>query len=750
MEPIFPHRDILTSLSAGFSTLAAAAVFVVLMLFASVATARLSGEASLTYSSYEGRANGSRRMSSNSLLQNYSLLYSTKGAVYNSRIGYYDVSLGYDWTSLDTTFKSSSQPGENYSVDRGHVLYKGVINLDPKEIPLKFNAYSRDMTRTSTTTSSPVGIESFGSVFGYRDLPTSINSGLHIESGATLIAGAKSGTSSGYNELMRNFPMILIDYKDMINQDLHSMSQVNDRLSRLAFVSLNKKDNWFHYRRTNYNNYLNVEDSYVESQFQLGTVDEYMSRRWVDFSNWLKVSTDLQFSRLKNHNKNAVDDINLNLFVTAERTNWNARALSSFSRYRDENSKLTYTATLPLYASGVVNHDTSWNARTSFRDNHDVDILNATRSHFRNMLVGYRLDTYKRAPFTLSQSLDVESSTTDDSDLLTISAILESTSTPRYSRDVTLAASYSIKDSITSPASASTTNFLEQTLNLRGGYTPTNTLRFDASQRMTFTLGAISTFNAKTRDSSTQISQYYSPRDISNVNADSESFNSVTTLTAAWNPRPRLNTHLTLSEDIYKKSVLLSFLTNVSAGVSFTNEAWNVSNTLRYTRGSRENYDDNAYSISDSATLRYVHSRNLDASATVSYSAGDSTGNSTSHSTSFDQRFNYNFFTRTGIARKLLEINQTLMYSDGSASASGDYKRGLFLGFKYYPINRLTLAGGVGYSYNMTSKDYTLIWNSSVAANFKLLQASVDYVYGTRKSDGARESKFTGNVRKSF
>lgn len=735
--------------TARLSSFSVSIAFIFLLLFSSVSSARLSGDASLTYTSYAGHA-GANRMSSNSLAQEYSLLYSTDGTIYNSRVGRYAVSLGYNWTSLDTTFKSSTQPTENYGVDRGHILYKGEINIDPKEVPIKLNAYSRDMTKNNIVNMNSRGLANFGSIMGRNELPVSINDGVHIESGATLVAGIKNNTSNGYNEFVRHFPTLLVDYKDTINRDYRSLSSVNNRLSRLAFVSLNKKDNWFHYRLTTYTDYLDATNNYMERQVQLGTVDQYMERRWIDFSNWLKVSTDVQFSKRKsNYQNNAIEDIDLNLFTTAERAHWNAQTFSSFNRHRDENNKLGYMTTLPLYVSGIVNQDVTWNARTSFRDNHDLNAQGA-RSSFRSMLGGYRLDTYKRAPFTLSQSFDIESSKTNDSDLLTISAMLETTSTPRYSRNVTLGASYNIKNSLTSSAAATTSDFLEQILKLQGGYAPSNTLRFDASHTTTITLGNFSPLNTTTSGASTQLSQYVNPRNLATTETGSESFHSLTSLSAAWNPKPRLNTQLSIYEDIYKTSAMdISPVTGISAGVSFTNDEWRVNETARFTHGSRENLNDRAYTVSNDTSISYIHSRNLDASIAVSYSTSYSSGD-TSHQTNFEQHFNYNFFTKTGSGRKLLEFNETLMYTDGPANPGTDYKKGLLLGLKYYPINRLTLAGGVGYSYSMTNKDYTLIWNASSAVNFSLLQASLDYSYGIRKSDGARESKFTGNIRKSF
>ena len=726
------------------------AVAVVLsILFSSVASARLSGDASLTYNSYDGRTNGPNRMSSSSLLQNYSLLYSKDGLLYNSRVGNYRVALGYNFTTLDTTFKSSTQPTENYNTSRGHILFKGEINLDPREMPLKFNAYSRDLTSNTVNNSSGSGSQNFNSMFN-RDQPTSINDGLHIESGATLVAGVKNGMTNGYNEILRHFPMILLDYKDTINRDLRSSNPINDRLSRLAFVSLNKKDNWFHYRHTQYHDYLNVSNDYVENQIQLGTIDQYMARRWIDFSNWIKVSTDLQLTKRKsNYQANPIEDINLNLFAAVERQSWNARTYTTFNRYRDENSKLSYQTSLPLFAAGVLSQDVSWNVRTSFRDNHDIDTL-GVRSSFISNMAGYRVDAFKRAQFTLSQSLDVESAKSNLSDSLMLSGTLETTSTPRFSRDVTLGGSYKIKNSLTSSATASASDFLEQNLEIRGSYAASNTLRFSASQSGSFNKGSQTVFQSGTQNSQTLLSQYVSPRSSLTPDPGTQSYQLLSSFGVGWNPKPRLSTNLSVSEDIYKSNVLaLNAVTNVSVGADYSNAAWSVSNILSYERGSREVLDENANRISDNAKVSYVHSRNLDASVGVTYSAYFSKVERVS-GTEIVQRANYSYFTKSGISRKLIEFNETVMYSDGTNSNNNSFNKSLSLGFKYYPISRLTLAGALGYSYTTQLSNYTMIWNVSAAANFKLLQASLDYANGIRKIDGARESKFTGNIRRSF
>lgn len=734
------------------------AVLVLLLCSASVSSALVSGDASLSYTSYDGSADaptgsGRNSMSSHSLVQNYSLLYSSKGSIYNNRVGRYDVALGYNWTALDTTFNSSTQSSDDYNKTRGHLLYRGEINLDPKNIPFKLNAYSRDMTRNTITNTSGRGMENFGSIFGYRDLATDINDGSHIESGVTLVAGAKNGMTNEYNEILRHFPMILLDYKDTINKDLRSTNPVNDRLSRLAFVSLNKKDNWFHYRHTQYSDYLDTSNNYVEDQIQLGTVDQNMMRRWVDFSNWLKVSTDLQFSKRKsNYQANFNEDFNLNFFVAAERSNWSARTFSTFTRYFDENARLSYQTALPLYAAGVVSRDISWNARTSFRENHDIDATGKD-SRFISKFAGYRIDALKRSLFTLSQSFDVESAQSKTSDFLTLSGSLETNSTARFSRNVALGASYAVKNSSTTSGGISTSNsdFLEHNLVFHGGYAPLDTLRFDLRQTNTFTNGTFTSFDGTTRDSQTQLSQYYTPSGLSASDSGSKSYRSVSTLTGTWTPKPRFNANLRVSEDYFKSdAVRATAVTEVQSVVSYDNAALTIRNTFKFTRGSRETSSADAASVlSNNTLLRYIYSRNVDASIDGTYLADSSNGN-TSRSISFVQKANYTMYAKSGVTRKLFEINETLTYLGGSGNTGLTSPKSLTLGFRYYPIRQLTLATGAGYTFSTSLRDYTLVWYASAAANFKLLQASLDFTHGIRKTDGARENKFTGNVRRSF
>lgn len=721
----------------------------------SAATAGISGDVSLEYNSYDGSANnplvpGQRTsVSSSSLVQNYSLLYSDGGVIYNNRVGHYDVALGYNWTALDTSFRVSGMSDENYKLNRGHILYKGEVLIDPKEVPFKLNLYSRDMTRNSVSNSSGTHADRFNSIIGNRFFAKDINDGIHIESGATLVAGVKNGMTNGYNEVLRHLPMILIDYKDSVNRDLRSLdNKIDDRLSRLAFVSLNKKDNWFHYRHVVYEDYINQDNGYTENQFQLGTVDQYLARRWIDFSNWIKVSTDLQFTKRKNNDeKNAIEEVDLNLFMIGERKYWNARALTNFNRYKDENNVLSYQADIPVYASGVYSQDVSWNARTAYRNNRDVN-ADGTSSKFNNVLAGYRVDMLKRSPFSLSQSFDVESTLTETADILILSGGLETNSTKRFSSKFSLGASYNIKTMITN-SDSTRSDFTDHRLAFKSDYVLNNTTRFSFNNTNTLTTGSLATYSSTTRGGVLALGQYYNTRNLSSEQIGADSIHSVTSLNAIWEPKPRLNVTTTATEDIFKSSFVdLSTITELASGISYNNYAWAFSNRLKYTRGSKIALDNNTEEITDDASVRYVHSRALDGSVTASYTSGVS---SNSYRTEVEQRINYSFFTDTGVARKLFELNETVKYTEGSRDINNSYNKSLLLGVKYHPIRQLTLSANVGYTLtDLKQNDYSLVYNAAVIANFRLLQASLDYTHGIRKSDNAVENKLTGNVRRSF
>lgn len=752
-------------------------VIFLLSLSPDVVSAGISGEASLKYSNYSVRDDLGGHLSAYSFTQDYSLLYSSKGYIYNSRVGKYEVSLGYNWSALDT-HATSTTGDDSYAAKRGHVFFGGEVLVDPKEMPLRFNAYSRDLMRNSYTSTASAETYSLfsrnnGPLLGETGFSTGINDGMHITSGATLIAGVKNGMTNGYNEVLRHLPMIMLDYRDDLNRDLRSITPIDTRLSQLAFVSLNKKDNWFHYRYITFNDHINPTNDYLETQIQIGTIDQKLARRWIDFSNWIQVSADLQLTENKSSQLSRhYDEIDMNVFTQVRRSNWEARNYNNFNRYADSTGNLTYRTSIPINVSATLSPDTSWATRTSYREN-----SNNIGGYMQNLLAGYKLDMFKRSPFVLNHSFDVESSRTEGAGILTFAALIETASTRLFSNKYNLAASYSIKNSNDS-TSSNDNNFLEQKLALRADYSPSNGIRFVLRQENEFANGSSINFATNVKDASTSLPQYVSPRTgLENLNGSSGgSYRSLTNFLTYWQPLPRLNFSLSATEDIYSSDASgKSYITAASMSADYSVAKAKLSNSLTFMNGSYQIGEDTT-SFSANSSLGYFHNRSLNSNFIFGYNRWTDNKLKT-YSFDAEQRLTYTYFSYSGITRKLFELDEMLSYSNspyltqsiysanystitnssGLTSALNDYtnakrseRASLSIGGKYYPRREFTLSSGARYQYDDAFKNYSLVWYSSIGANFRLVQASLDYYQGRRHSDGLLEKKFSANMKKTF
>lgn len=321
-------------------------------------------------------------------------------------------------------------------------------------------------------------------------------------------------------------------------------------------------------------------------------------------------------------------------------------------------------------------------------------------------------------------------------------------------------------------------NFLEQKLSFRSSYTPTNQLRFNLIQTNEFTSGKYSNFTSSVREQDTALPQYVSPRFGNGNGIDGTSYHSVTSASVAWNPLPRLNLGLVVNEDIFSSDKTgTSYITNVSASIGYEAAAVRFNNTLTYSDGSTQ-IGTQTSSLNNTTTVQYRHNRNLDSKLLLAYNR--IVDNSiTSNSYDVEQRLDYTYFSSTGFSRKLFEINEMVTYTSSPGLANTQYlvtgnsnnlntantissssniavagnnksRSSFSLGFKYYPLRTLILSAGARYQYDNKISNYSLLWYSSAAVNFRLFQASLEYYQGKRQSDGLMEKKFTANVKKTF
>lgn len=724
------------------------------------AGARLSGEAELGYTSYDAEVDGAKVVDGSSFYQRYSLMYGTSGDFYRGRVGRYDLALGYEWGSFDTDVTyhgdiAGSQGDAGRSASAGHLLYRGEVLLDPQELPLKLRAYSYDLNRV--TLYQDLTLNGGGKIIDSR-LASDLRDGTRITSGATLLLGVKSGLTNGYNAIFRHIPLVMLDYRDDIVRDLKSLAPIDTRMRRLAFVSLNKRDNWFHYRTTDYSDKINADQSYKETQIQLGTVDQALTRRWIDLTNWLKISADGQFTKHDSATPvNSFEAYDLNLFAIATRRSWDARTYSSYSR-RVDREGISLERTIPVYGRGIIGADIEWNG-SLYSNEKKIREVGGNVVENSNYSASLRADMFRRAPFTLGVTARGESTTSYGAKLMSLEGMVETTSTARFSRDYSLAGSYKVKyfESLDDSGGG----YLNQSLRGRLAYMGSPTFRMEMSEE----LSAASGNNPQNfSNSAITINEGFDGGTVLNSGSDAsfrrrnndinEYVRSVTTVNASWLPLPRTSIGFSASEDILMRSegdtdYLTTFRNTIDYSVSSFAARMNNNYNIRMVDGEALDY------LESIGTLEYRPNRYLDGLLTYTYSVGDVTSGTKSEFIDLRQRLGYSLYARAGMSRKLMELYEEFTYNrtknSGNVSSEINTARRFTLGARYYPLRYLIVGGDARFSLlepsGLTEQCYTGI----VGINFRKFQANLEYSYGRSNGDDNRiEKRIAANVKKLF
>lgn len=748
----------------------------VCLFFSSSAYATLTADADLRFVNVDSKNDSGVHNWGHSFTQKYSLIYSKQDKLVKGRLGSYDVMLGYELISFDTTISSYNAVTKGnrrteYDATKGHLLYSGKITIDPKEMPFKLTLYSRD-SRRAAISESGTGSNSLDSLSGYDstfNLTTAVNTGTHLQSGATLIAGVKNGMTNGYNELLRHFPMILLDYRDVINKD----STTDNRLTQLAFVSLNKKENWFHYRYSIYKDKMGPDNDYHESQMQLGTVDQTLQRRWIDFANWLSISADaLYINHETNVTANTYQEISLNLFGAARRQNWDAYMYNSFLRRAEIKLReapgsnpyaptyipekvFTYTTTVPVYMSGVINPTTHWDASATYNENHTSDTRNFTKFN-----TGYNFYAFGKSPFTFNHGISLEyansESTIDKAEMAALTTKLATESTPRFSKNISLGATNTTKMYHYVLANGSTQNYLDNDLNGKAIYTLSNRLRATFTQGLRTVFGKPGIITTDITNAGTTTQQYQSPVSVTEV--PNRAFQTTTSLQLDWQPSARLSANLFASEMYYNADTGNNRnKTSVGTGIIYKLQFLTVSADARYEESSDEY---NRYILKNS--IKYTYSRNIDMFLNTIYTKSKDKQNTvdtvTGEGLFLEQGANFYLFKTNGITRKLFEINEVFRTGKGltnnslslSSTTASIRSNELSLGLRYYPIRALTLSTGGKYSCADSLRPYVAMYYASAALTYQLFESSIDYTHGKNSRDGLVEKKLAINMKKRF
>lgn len=250
-----------------------------------VAYANLSGEVEYDYSRLN-KKNNFDTVETINFFQRYSLLYEKEGLLKNGFLGSYDLKFGYTWYS-----NASERNGYESTISGDKFIYSGELNIAPGALPFRLTAYRTDLMKPHVVKTEvsdglfPDQVNDY--LFGVKSVTT----------GVSLIAGIKNGSYMGrYREALSQYPRLLIDYREVEVKGDAMQGIVGNRLDykqqNLAFISLNKKDNWFHCKVYKFTDHVDTTNNLLRKQYLLGTIDHKNQRHWINLTNWLRMSVD--------------------------------------------------------------------------------------------------------------------------------------------------------------------------------------------------------------------------------------------------------------------------------------------------------------------------------------------------------------------------------------------------------------------------------------------------------------------------
>lgn len=341
------------------------------------------------------------------------LFSEAEGLLGSERLGRYRLMLGYEFNIIDPTIiESGVKDPETQRIEAKKFLYQGEFKLAPGGLPFRISGYARDVKRSSFESgvkrpALPVGLQSDWDGSGKtsllsNDILTDINNGTQAELGFTLLIGIRNGSYLGaYRDVLAQLPRLLIDYKQVEVEDLSRDSDMEHYRERdLAFISLNKLNNWIHLRRHDYVDYLDQTQNYETTQLMIGTIDHALSRQWINMTNWIKLSTDLSFTTEKwRYEESPENTHNLNLFVVAQRPELKVSVLSTFER-TTQDERLKQTLDVPVYFYYAPNRDSLYrgNLRGQQWNQSLLDTVSAENAFWQQQ--------HRSASFNLSTELN--------------------------------------------------------------------------------------------------------------------------------------------------------------------------------------------------------------------------------------------------------------------------------------------------------------------------------------------------------
>lgn len=700
----------------------------------------LRGELEWRYADYTSTPSNGEKFEASHFTQKYNLLYNLAGNVYHARGGRYDVNVGLEWWRVDSEFGD-----QDISLSDLKLLYSGEIVLAPAALPFRLNlfAYDRD-------TAAFLDEDYAGGVIDSR-IVTDVFNGEHHVVGGTLTAGISNGTYLGeYRDVLARFPKLYIDFRQDDVKNLESRTPSHYRNRHLAFVSLNKKDNWFHYRLYEHDDYITPENNYVERTLQIGTIDHLLYRQWIWLTNWVRLSTDASLVTVDNYNVNNGEPehtINYNLFFTGARNGLSFGNFNTFNRTTVAD-EVRRSLRVPLYVSKILSPDRAVRGQLVLEreDNRFGNPL-LPDSGFDDIFASGKLETGMTAPVRLDYTLELELLEGHGSYGRGQSGRgqIEAYTNARYRLDREWLVSYSLANFRGTSPEERKVDFVEQEGIVSASRQFTPSLRLGGVQRLVYGTGQLDTSTSRRVRPFSEQGLFGSTNTVNA--ADGDVLHATTELnldhsygrlgnrfeaifdylqvsdrdsSSTFELRHRLNYH--------RQALRFKLLNKLRLGDSIGTAGFN-SSQLATTRG------DGDMHFESHATVEYAPARHWSVRGYLDYQ-WQGGGGQDSSLLLLREEARYSFFRSNGLLRRWLEFQQDFSYEQSWDDLGGGRNYGDFaLTSYYYPTYNTYLRGRLGYQFydpGATIVTYGL----GVGVNFPLLKVEANYSYGLSDDDG--------------
>ena len=723
------------------------------------AIGRLSGFADWRYGYYRADLGQRKLHDANYFTQQYSLLYQNSGLIAGGRGGHYDYRFGGEWSSLD-----GKLDGQSNDISAFHILYGGDVLFAPGGLPLRLHMYSQDLSPAEFAEDVHIPVEGILTPHVVDDLLD----GQHIRSGVTLTLGVRNGGYLGpYEDIFGALPRLLVDYSEDRVRDTKSNTPTHYRLRNLAFVSLNKVDNWFHYRYTDYTDYINPNEDYIQKTFLLGTIDQSMRRHWIDLTNWIKVSADGTYTRTNQINLGQGPEklFNLNLFGMASRTAWQGNTFTSYQRVL-QSGTLEKRLEVPLYLNGDLNRETRWRFRFSGYEDRQDQFRTGLQINENDLFAATRVETFRQQRLILAPQVEVEAKSGDRGQGEAARATLEAYTNHDYRPAYDLFGSYSIAYLTGNGVNARGVDYLEQRLKGKVETNLSMQARVGFEQDLLYGNGTLDrtvvntitpegdlTLNSSTSGqvtrtgrvvratSSAFIDHRYAPWHLSNR---VEAVNVV--LSASGQTQDQVTLRHYLRYD--RGDLNANLRTELTIGGEQTFGGFGSQELQTSTAGTASK------SLDQTTTVWYSPGRASEGNLGVEYRWLSGNGQSSSY-WHVREKYAYRFYSDLGIIHKVAELRQELEYERFKDIT--DQLRSLTtatVGGDYYPISIAQVGAKIRFRHYVPEGYDEMAYYLTAGLNFQKLKVDFDYAYGDRTADAdgntRTEQRAEVHVRKIF